>query len=281
MNAGAAVADEMQRSACCAAQSETEGSDFMPLLEAPQGATYGWRGRIGLIQPGAVAENNPYEFYLIAPPGVTVVITALGHTGPLDPAGFDRVLANIDDAVARLLVRKVDALVLAGVPFVANKGWGYEDTMRAQVARITPLPLLNDLGVCISAMQTLGMQRVAMLTPFDDATHRQLADYVKNAGIEVVAAKSIRPSAELYEEISFAPLAGVYRAARELYRTASDADGVWITGALMPSVGIIEQLEQDIGAPVVSSMQAMAWGGLRAVGVRDAVPGYGRLLLQN
>ena len=154
----------------------------MPLLEAPQGATYGWRGRIGLIQPGAVAENNPYEFYLIAPPGVTVVITALGHTGPLDPAGFDQVLANIDDAVGRLLIRKVDVLVLAGVPFVANKGWGYEDIVRAQVARITPLPLLNDLGVCISAMQTLGMQRVAMLTPFDDATHRQLADYVKNAG---------------------------------------------------------------------------------------------------
>lgn len=46
-----------------------------------------------------MAENNPYEFYLMAPPGVTLVMTALGHSGPLNQAAFDAMLANIDDAV--------------------------------------------------------------------------------------------------------------------------------------------------------------------------------------
>ncbi len=225
-----------------------------------------------------MAENNPYEIYLMAPPGVTLVMTALGHSGPLNQAAFDAMLANIDDAVRRLLIRKVDALVVAGVPHIASKGWGYEATIREQVAQLTPLPLVTDLGLCIDAMTALGLRRVAMLTPFDDPMHRLLSDYAGHAGIQVTAARSIRPSEELYEEISFVPLAQVYRAAKEVFHAARDADGVWITGALMPTVGVIEALEQDLGVPVVTSMQAMAWGGLRAVGVRDQVAGYGKLL---
>ncbi|MSQ26992.1 MAG: hypothetical protein EXR51_02495 [Dehalococcoidia bacterium] len=250
----------------------------MPLLEAPTGATYGWRGRIGFIQPGAVAENNPFEFYLMAPPGVTLVMTALGHSGPLNQAAFDLMLANIDEAVERLLVRKIDAIVVAGVPHIASKGWGYEDVIRQQVAKLTPLPLVTDLGLCIDAMTALGLRKVAVLTPFDDPMHRLLSDYVGHAGITVAGAKSIRPSEELYEEISFVPLANVYRAAKAVFQAAPGADGVWITGALMPTVGVIAALEQDLGVPVVTSMQAMAWGGLRAVGVRDTVTGYGRLM---
>jgi maleate cis-trans isomerase len=45
----------------------------------------------------------------------------------------------------------------------------------------------------------------------------------------------------------------------------------------MPSVAVIDSLETDLGVPVVTSMQAMAWAALRAVNVRDEVTGYGRL----
>ena len=45
----------------------------------------------------------------------------------------------------------------------------------------------------------------------------------------------------------------------------------------MPSVEIIAELEQDLGVPVVSSMQAMTWTGLRLAGVRASVDGYGQL----
>ena len=66
--------------------------------------------------------------------------------------------------------------------------------------------------------------------------------------------------------------------AADLFRATPDADGVWITGALMPSVAAVEPLEQELGVPVVSSMQAMAWQSLRLAGVDDKIPGFGRLL---
>jgi maleate isomerase len=41
---------------------------------------------------------------------------------------------------------------------------------------------------------------------------------------------------------------------------------------------VIDQLERDIGKPVVASNQALAWDVLRLAGVREQVRGFGRLL---
>ncbi len=38
---------------------------------------YGWRARIGNISPTVCAEIFPYEFYRVAPEGVTLVTTNL------------------------------------------------------------------------------------------------------------------------------------------------------------------------------------------------------------
>ncbi len=45
----------------------------------------------------------------------------------------------------------------------------------------------------------------------------------------------------------------------------------------MSSVGAIQPLEQDLGVPVVTSMQAMAWAGLKLAGVKAEITGCGRL----
>jgi maleate cis-trans isomerase len=249
-------------------------------LTASLAAPYGWRARVGLITPSPGHENNAYEFYLIAPEGVTVCMTSLRVTG-LTQAQYDAAMNRIEAAVAEMVSRRVDVMVQAGVPLTVTKGWDYHRTLAAQVAKLTAIPFATDIGACLDAMQCLGMRRVVMLTPFDDAMHEQLARYVANAGIEVLAARSIRPpSAEeisRHYDVSTVPLAVPYQAAKALFRSTPNADGIWITGALMPSVGAIQPLEQDLGVPVVTSMQAMAWVGLKLAGVKAAITGYGRL----
>ena len=36
-----------------------------------EGAAYGWRARIGLLQPGNVSDTNPFEFYMM-PEGMSM-----------------------------------------------------------------------------------------------------------------------------------------------------------------------------------------------------------------
>jgi maleate isomerase len=149
------------------------------------------------------------------------------------------------------------------------------------VAKLTNIPFVTDIGTCIEAMQVLGIRRVVMITPFDDSMHDQLTRYVSNAGIQVLTAQSIRPptAAEIsrHYEVSTVPLSVPYQAAKSLFRSTANADGIWITGALMPSVAAIQPLEEDLNVPVVTSMQAMAWAGLKLAGVKAEITGYGRL----
>jgi arylmalonate decarboxylase len=249
-------------------------------LKASPGAPYGWRARIGFITPSPGHENNCYEFYLMAPEGVTIVLTSL-RVMELTQAQYDSALTRLEPAVAEMVSRKVEAMVQAGVPLTVTHGWPFHEKLMAQVGQLTKVPFATDIGACIQAMQTLGMRRVVMLTPFDDAMHGQLSEYVKHAGIEVAAAQSVRPlgapEPSRHYDVSTVPLSVPYRAAKALFRSTGGADGVWITGALMPSVAVIDALERDLGVPVVSSMQAMMWAGLRLAGVRAEVTGYGRL----
>src|SRR5438046_183296 len=56
------------------------------------------------------------------------------------------------------------------------------------------------------------------------------------------------------------------------------ADAILISATGLPTVGIVERLERDLGKPVVTSQTATLWYALRALGVTDPVRGYGRLL---
>jgi len=57
-----------------------------------------------------------------------------------------------------------------------------------------------------------------------------------------------------------------------------EAEAVLISGTGLPTLGIIDRLERDLGKPVVTSQQASLWRALRLIGIADPVTGYGRLL---
>jgi maleate cis-trans isomerase len=57
-----------------------------------------------------------------------------------------------------------------------------------------------------------------------------------------------------------------------------DAEAVFLSGTGLPTLPVLELLEQDLGKPVISSASAMMWHALRLAGVRQPIPGYGRLL---
>ncbi len=241
----------------------------MPVVNP--GASYGWRARIGLLQPTLGCDTNAFEFYLMAPEGVQMLLTSLGIETPGLPA-YETAIAGIETPIRRLLGRRPDCIVQAGVPPIVTKGWGFEDELKARVAKIPELPFASDIGCCIAAMHAAGIKRVAVLA--NAGLQKPLAEYLGHAGIETVAMQEPPHT----EEASSESLDVQYRAARALWQCASGADGIYIPIAARPSVGMIQALEDEIGAPVITSAQAMFWQGLRMAGVNTAeVCGFGRV----
>src|SRR5207253_3047100 len=67
-----------------------------------------------------------------------------------------------------------------------------------------------------------------------------------------------------------------YRLARSV--DAAEAEAVFLSGTGMPTVPVLEALEQDLGKPVISSASAMMWHALRSAGIGQPIAGYGGLL---
>ena len=57
-----------------------------------------------------------------------------------------------------------------------------------------------------------------------------------------------------------------------------DADAIFISCGALRSLDIAAALEAQVGKPVVTSNQALAWDALRLAGIPDMIPGFGRLL---
>jgi maleate cis-trans isomerase len=57
-----------------------------------------------------------------------------------------------------------------------------------------------------------------------------------------------------------------------------DAEAVFLSGTGLPTLAMLQALEDDLGKPVISASSAMMWNALRIAGVNTSRPSYGRLL---
>src|SRR5262249_57184563 len=81
--------------------------------------------------------------------------------------------------------------------------------------------------------------------------------YWEAAGLEVVGYARLAGVENIYDESE----ERAYRLARQA--DVPDADAVLLSGTGLPTVGVLELLERDLGKPVISSNQASLWRALR------------------
>ena len=91
-------------------------------------------------------------------------------------------------------------------------------------------------------------------------------------GLEVVNFANLQGVINIYDETA----ERAYRLARTVDR--EDAEAVFLSGTGMPTLPVLEMLEQDLGKSVISSASAMMWHALCLAGVRQPISGFGRLL---
>ena len=117
------------------------------------------------------------------------------------------------------------------------------------------------------------MRRLALGAPYSTETTLQGKTHLEAHGLEVVNFANLQGVTNIYDETA----ERAYRLARLVDRP--NAEAVFLSGTGMPTLPVLELLEQDLGKPVLSSASAMMWHALRLAGVRQPISGYGRLLM--
>lgn len=234
---------------------------------------YGTRARIGYTSPPAVTETFPYEFYKIVPDGVTLAITTLNIVKMTDDEVKDGAKMSLD--CARLLSKAdVDIIILGGVPLNLALGFKKLDNIMKQLEDELGIPVTSSLTSQVTALKTVGAQRVGVAQPFE-TEHDIYGEYLRFYGFDVVGQLGAGLTVLDLATTDAKTAKGL---ADKIVKEYEGLDTLYFPAPHWGIIGIIEELENEHGVDVVSSVQAIIWNALRKTGVKESINGYGRLL---
>jgi maleate isomerase len=234
------------------------------------------RARLGFLIPPGNPTVEP-EMIEMAPAGVSVHFSrmvAYGPTGTLEgQEERNRTqIKHIGESAALLAMVKPNVIMLAHTATSYTLGRRAEAELVQRLRNQCGTAVATAFGSVVTALKVLGATRVALGTPYSEETTLKGKALLEEHGLEVVSHGQLENVTNIYDETP--------ERARQLGRAVDTqaAQAVFLSGLGMPTISILDTLEQDLGKPAISAASAMMWRALRLAGVRDRVSGYGRLL---
>lgn len=237
---------------------------------------FGWRARLGFLVPPGNPTVEP-EMMQLVPRGVTLHFTRMvahGVTGSL--SGQEErnrtQIAHLDENVELLALVKPAVIVMAHTATSYTLGRAGEAATIERIEKASGIRFVTAFGSVVAALQHLGIERVAIGTPYDEHGTLQCEANLRERGFAVPSRGRLANVANIYDESA----ERAYMLGRQV--DCDGAQAVFLSGVGMPTLDALEALERDLGKPVVSSASAMMWNALRVARVSAAIAGYGRLL---
>jgi maleate isomerase len=196
------------------------------------------------------------------------------------PEELVRMNAQTERASLELADARPDVVASACLVAIMAQGAGYHCHAEAQITGVMDregldIPIVSSAGALLRGLDAMGVRRIAMVTPYLKPLTQLVADYIEDAGIEVVDALSLEVSDNL--EVAALDPAGL----REHWRKVDTkgADALVLSACVqMPSLPAIQAVEDEAGLPVLSAATATVFTILSELGLEPRVPDAGHLL---
>jgi maleate isomerase len=236
------------------------------------------RYRIGCLQPGAIIDNHPFEFYRLAPPGIMLVMVGVGLK-EFSRGDVERVFAPLERYLDQLMEREVDLVIQHGVPLPLLIGIEAHDRMMAHMAAYTGKPATSTVLSVVRAAVEFGFKRVAVVNKWTAEMNATLAAFLARGGISVVG--GVTRSLDPVEFHRIAPgdhMRLAYELGRRAFLEHPDCDAVYIGGGSWIAEPVAAKLEAEFGKPVLCNQTAVIRNTLKMLGVWRPIEGHSRVL---
>jgi len=240
----------------------------------------GYRAKIGVIVPST---NTVVEHDLnrIRPPGVTF------HSGRFfveatdlssDEAFLyflDLIRDTIPHAVRDVMTCEPDHILMG---MSAETFWGGKEGNAAFEARVREIS--GDLGItsgadaCNAALERLGIERIACITPYQNVGDEQVHGYFTECGFDVKRVVGLKCATAT--SIADVPPETIVDELRKL--DGDDIDAIVQCGTNLSMVEVADQAERWLGKPVLAINAVCLWHALRTLGFDDQFTGHGMML---
>jgi maleate isomerase len=236
---------------------------------------YGWRARIGLIYMASSTVMEP-EFYAMAPEGVSIHTSRI-HLPEGTVEGLTTMMGgdDVERCTGELARAPLHVIVFGGTSATFLKGKGWDREIRSRMETVADgIPATTTSSAVLKALRACNAKRVSLVTPYIDEVTERGRIFLEQDGFVVVGSQGMHIKDD--HAIGAVTTEQVYDFAREVVKP--EADAVFISCTNLRTIGAIAPLEEALGIPVVSAIQASFWDCLRIAGVDDEVDGFGQLL---
>jgi maleate isomerase len=235
----------------------------------------GWRARIGFLVPPGNPTVEP-EMAELAPEGVSVHFMRMSANGPAGThTGQEErnrsQIASLDEATRLLAMVAPRVIVMAHTATSYTLGRDTEAALVQRLETATGTRFVTAFAAVLAALNHLGVRRIGYATPYAADLTEQGRAHLELHGFDVVGVARLEGVRNIYEETP----ERAYAVGRQANRP--EAEAVFLSGTGMPTLAMLQTLEDDLGKPVFSAASAMMWHALRVAGVDCRRTGYGRL----
>ncbi|PVE20463.1 ectoine utilization protein EutA [Microvirga sp. KLBC 81] len=229
--------------------------------------------RIGLVVLATDHTTEPDFQRMVAGERIGIYTARIAYTNPTTPDNLRRMQPRLSEGATLILPDEpLDAICYSCTSASVVMG---DDAIEAAIREAKPeVPVITPPSAVRHALDSLGLRRISILTPYVLETSRPMADYFEDYGYDIARFSSLgleddRDMARIKPE----SLIAVARAA-----AVADAEALFISCTALRSAQIAAQIEREIGQPVITSNLATAWLTLRICGDEAPRPELGHLM---
>jgi maleate isomerase len=227
--------------------------------------------RIGLIIPSS---NRMVEQEMVrhVPPGVTAHVTRLRMTGA-HRVTLDALIPQVEQAAGLLVDARCQVVAFHCTANSTSEGTAGEAKLLSAVLHAGAAHATTTATAIRHALDVLGARRIVLLTPYSAHVTAEEAGFLREAGHDVVHAHGFAMAGS--DEYCATP--PQFWRDRALEAARPDADAYFLSCANISVFPVIEELEQKLGRPVLTSNQAVIWEALSLLNISDRSNCRGRL----
>jgi maleate isomerase len=239
-----------------------------------------YRRKFGVLGPSTNTVVQP-DFDDLRVPGVTnhysriVVNDAQAVSNETFMAGAWEISDNTIDAVKGVLTCRPDYLVMGMSAVTFFGGAEGARKWRENVEAVSGLGVSTGSEAVAAALVAYGgIRRVAFFSPYYPTANAEVRAFLYDHGYETVRDIPLQcPSWTSIAEVSERRIIDTFKAL-----DGDDVDAIIQMGTNVSAMRAAAAAELWLGKPVIAINTATYWHALRANGIADRLPGYGRLM---
>ena len=139
------------------------------------------------------------------------------------------------------------------------------------------VPMFTSGQSHIHALRTLGVRTFVGVSYFPAKLNAIFQRYFTEAGFRVLGMEGIPVQ---FADVPKFPPARIADFIKNEFTKHREAEGVYMLGSAWKTLDIIGELERTLNVPVVHAGPAICWEIQLRLGLRQPIPGYGRLLAE-